>query len=63
MWNDDYAANQLLRKRFREEKQELKVQTAKDNELKEKGALDLALVPESSEDIDLAKKIRYHEQG
>jgi len=63
IWSDDYAANQLLRKRFREEKQELKVQAAKDDELKERGALDVALVPEKQEDIELAKKIRYHGQG
>jgi len=63
IWNDDYAANQLLRKRFREEKQELKVQAAKDDELKERGALDVTLVPEKQEDIELAKKIRYHGQG
>lgn len=63
VWSDDYAANQLLRKRFREEKQELKVQAAKDGDLKERGALDVALVPEKPEDIELAKKIRYHGQG
>lgn len=53
----------MLRKRFREEKRELKVEVAKDSELKERGALDIALVPERSEDIELAKRIRYHGQG
>ncbi|XP_078354041.1 coiled-coil domain-containing protein 130 homolog [Oculina patagonica] len=63
VWSDDYAANQLLRKRFREEKREIKVEAAKDSELKERGALDIALVPERSEDIELARRIRYHGQG
>jgi len=41
----------------------LKVQAAKDDELKERGALDVTLVPEKREDVELAKKIRYHGQG
>ena len=41
----------------------MKVRAAKDDELKERGALDVALVPEKQEDIELAKKIRYHGQG
>lgn len=41
----------------------MKVQAAKDGDLKERGALDVALVPEKPEDIELAKKIRYHGQG
>ena len=35
----------------------------KDDELKERGALDVALLPEQQQDIELAKKIRYHGQG
>ena len=41
----------------------MKVQEAKDHELKDRGALDVALLPEQQEDIELAKKIRYHVQG
>ena len=63
VWKDDYSLNQLLRKKFREQKHELKAQEMKDNELKERGALDLSLVPERLEDIQLAKKIRYHGEG
>ena len=63
MWKDDYAANQLLRKKFRETKREVKAQEMKDSELKQRAALDLALVPERLEDIELAKKIRYHGEG
>lgn len=63
VWKDDYAANQLLRKKFREQKHELKAQKVKDNALKEKGSLDVALVPERLEDIELAKKIQYHGEG
>lgn len=63
MWKDDYAANQLLRKKFREQKHELKAQEMIDNELKERGALDVTLVPERLEDVELAKKIRYIGEG
>lgn len=63
MWKDDYAANQLLRKKFREQKHELKAQEMIDNELKERGALDITLVPERLEDVECAKKIRYIGQG
>lgn len=63
MWKDDYAANQLLRKKFREQKHEMKAQEMKDNELKERGALDVTLVPERLEDVELAKKIRYRGEG
>lgn len=63
MWKDDYAANQLLRKKFREQKHELKAQQMIDNELKERGALDITLVPERLEDVELAKKIRYIGEG
>ena len=63
IWKDDYAANQLLRKKFRERKHEVKAQEKKDSDLKEKGALDVTLVPERVEDIELAKKIRYRGGG
>ena len=63
MWKDDYAANQLLRKKFRETKREVKAQEMKDSELKQRAALDVVLVPERLEDIELAKKIRYHGEG
>ena len=63
MWKDDYAANQLLRKKFREQKHELKAQEMIDNDLKERGALDITLVPERLEDVERAKKIRYIGQG
>ena len=63
MWKDDYGANQLLRKKFREQKHELKAQEMIDNELKERGALDITLVPERLEDVERAKKIRYIGEG
>ena len=63
VWDDDYAANQLLRKKFREQKQDLNAQAMKDNELKDRGALDVSLVPEREEDIELANRIRYHGKG
>ena len=63
VWKDDYAANQAVRKRFREEKKELKLGETKDNELKARGALEISLLPEKPEDIDLAKSIRYKNEG
>ena len=63
MWKDDYLANQLLRKKFREEKKELKAVEATDNALKQRGALDLPLLPEMAEDVDHARRMRYHRKG
>ena len=63
VWRDDYSANQLLRKKFREEKKELKAAEATDEALKQRGALDLPLLPERLEDVELARKIRYHSEG
>ncbi|XP_015759660.1 PREDICTED: coiled-coil domain-containing protein 130 homolog [Acropora digitifera] len=63
VWKDDYAANQLLRKKFRVQKHELKAQEMIDNELKERGALDITLVPERLEDVERAKNIRYIGEG
>lgn len=63
VWYDDYAANQLLRKKFREQKQDLIAVAMKDKELQKRGALDVNLLPEREEDIEHAHKIRYHGKG
>lgn len=63
VWDDDYAANQLLRKKFREQKQDLIAVAMKDKELQKRGALDVNLLPEREEDIELAHEIRYHGKG
>ena len=63
VWDDDYAANQLLRKKFREQKQDLIAVAMKDKELQKRGALDVNLLPEREEDIEHAHKIRYHGKG
>ena len=63
IWKDDYAANQLLRNKFRQEKREWKAQEMKDDELRERAGLDLVLLPERQEDIELASRIKYHGEG
>ncbi|CAN7937331.1 unnamed protein product, partial [Ixodes hexagonus] len=54
-WRDDYTANQLLRKGFREKKKELQLQAEKDRALLAKSSLQISLVPEASEDSRIAK--------
>ena len=62
-WKDDFGLNQMLRKKFRQEKKVILRKEEKDQEIKEKGGLNLHLVNESPEDIALAKKIKYHNEG
>ncbi|XP_064476518.1 coiled-coil domain-containing protein 130 homolog [Ornithodoros turicata] len=54
-WKDDYTANQLLRKGFREKKKELISQAEKDRSLLARSSLDIKLLPESNEDDRAAK--------
>ncbi|EDO42521.1 predicted protein, partial [Nematostella vectensis] len=63
VWKDDYAANQILRKKFREEKKDIKAQKDADAELAQRGSLDISLVPERLEDIEQARRMRYHNEG
>ncbi|XP_046849103.1 probable splicing factor YJU2B [Xenia sp. Carnegie-2017] len=62
-WKDDFGLNQMLRKKFRQEKKVILRKEEKDQEIKEKGGLNLHLVNESPEDIALAKKIKYRNEG
>jgi len=60
-WKDDFAVNQLLRRKFREEKKDIKEEKLKDDIFKEKANLpkDLQLAKESIDDAIQAKKMRY----
>lgn len=50
VWQDDYAANCVLRQQFREKNKDLKAKDAKDAALLQKSSLHLQLLPESKED-------------
>ncbi|KAK3750522.1 hypothetical protein QZH41_006271 [Actinostola sp. cb2023] len=63
VWKDDYAANQLLRKKFREEKKVIAHNKETDDELRKKASLDIPLVPEMDEDVEKAKKIKFYNTG
>ncbi|KAL5235083.1 hypothetical protein ACI65C_002493 [Semiaphis heraclei] len=58
-WNDDFAANSLLRQQLRTKKQKLAVKEKHDNELKERLSLSIPLVDEVEEDIKIAKLLSY----
>jgi len=60
-WKDDFALNQIVRKKFRMEKKDIADQKSVDDGLKLKASLpdDLELVEERSEDRLLANKIKY----
>ena len=62
-WKDDFALNQMLRKKFRQEKKVILLQDEKDEEIKNKGGLDLHLVSENPDDVALAKNIRFRAEG
>ncbi len=62
-WKDDFALNQMLRKKFRQEKKVIFQKEEKDQEIKNKGGLDLDLVNEDPDDIQLAKNIRFRAEG
>ncbi|XP_021927392.1 coiled-coil domain-containing protein 130 homolog [Zootermopsis nevadensis] len=50
VWQDDYAANCVLRQQFRERSKELKARDAKDAALLQKSSLQINLLPETKED-------------
>lgn len=62
-WKDDFTINQMLRKKFRQEKKVILEKEEKDQEIKEKGGLDLDLVNEDPDDIKRAKNIRFRTEG
>jgi coiled-coil domain-containing protein 130 len=62
-WKDDFALNQMLRKKFRQEKKVIVQKEEKDQEIKDKGGLDLDLVNEDPDDVQHAKNIRFRAEG
>ena len=56
---DNFACNQLLRKKFRCEKKDLKAIERSDKKLLDKSSLDIALLPEDTKDIKLAGLIKF----
>ena len=62
-WKDDFALNQMLRNKFRQEKKVIVEKEENDQEIKQKGGLDLDLVNENPDDIQLAKNIRFRAEG
>eukprot|EP00117_Sycon_ciliatum_P004595 scpid55137/ scgid2373/ Coiled-coil domain-containing protein 130; 9 kDa protein len=59
---DDYALNQLARRKFRGEKRSLSARDASDRELLAKGSMSVALLPESEEDRKQAKAVAFKHQ-
>uniref|UniRef100_A0A336LY33 CSON007720 protein n=1 Tax=Culicoides sonorensis TaxID=179676 RepID=A0A336LY33_CULSO len=60
VWKDCFEANSRLRAEFRKTKKEIKAKEEKDNELLKRSSLDLKLLPESQEDVKMAKLLRLH---
>ncbi|XP_050548843.1 coiled-coil domain-containing protein 130 homolog [Daktulosphaira vitifoliae] len=58
-WNDDFAANSLLRQQFRTKKQKIAAKEKLDNNLKERLSLSIPLVDESDEDAKIAKLLSF----
>ncbi|CAH2046779.1 unnamed protein product, partial [Iphiclides podalirius] len=54
VWKDDYEANCSLRRNFRKRRKELEEAAVNDGYLLAKSSLDIALLPESEEDRNLA---------
>ncbi|KAH8270885.1 hypothetical protein KR018_011309 [Drosophila ironensis] len=54
VWDDSYQANCRLRDEFRQQKQEIKGQQELDRQLLAKSSLDIALLPESEQDRQMA---------
>ncbi|XP_016958798.1 coiled-coil domain-containing protein 130 homolog [Drosophila biarmipes] len=54
VWDDSYVANCRLRQEFRQQKKEIKGQQELDRQLLAKSSLDIALLPETSQDREMA---------
>uniref|UniRef100_A0A4W3H1K4 Probable splicing factor YJU2B n=1 Tax=Callorhinchus milii TaxID=7868 RepID=A0A4W3H1K4_CALMI len=57
-WKDDFAINSLLRRKFRDEKKELKEAEERDSELRSRTCFSFPLVPESEQDRQLATLLK-----
>lgn len=59
-WRDDYASNRLLRDQFRSAKKDLKDKAAVDNALLAKSSLNIKLLPQSEDDNKIASLLRLN---
>nr|CAG4642036.1 EOG090X0DK6 [Eurycercus lamellatus] len=59
-WKDDYSSNRLLRDQFRAAKKDLKDKAAIDAALLAKSSLDIKLLPQSEEDSKIASLLRLN---
>lgn len=58
VWDDSYEANCRLRAEFRQQKQEIKGQQDLDRQLLAKSSLDIALLPETEQDREMASLMK-----
>jgi len=58
VWDDSYVANCRLRAEFRQQKKEIKGQQELDRQLLAKSSLDIALLPESEQDREMASLMK-----
>lgn len=56
-WKDDYEQSRLVRRRFREEKSQMKEERSRTEALKSKLSIDLPLLPERAEDRMMARNV------
>ncbi|CAB5159733.1 unnamed protein product [Rhizophagus irregularis] len=61
-WADPYTHSQRMRKKFREEKKELEAKKRADEEICDRNALSIPLLPESQEDIVKARTTEFSDQ-
>lgn len=54
VWQDDFAANQALRRSFREDRKKQKIEEAKKKNLLLKSSLSIELLPEHPDDVKMA---------
>nr|CAG4649679.1 EOG090X0DK6 [Scapholeberis mucronata]SVE93879.1 EOG090X0DK6 [Scapholeberis mucronata] len=59
-WRDDYASNRLLRDQFRAAKNDLKEKAAIDAALLSKSSLEIKLLPQSDDDAKVASLLRLN---
>ncbi|CAG8454141.1 14346_t:CDS:10 [Rhizophagus irregularis] len=61
-WADPYTHSQRMRKKFREEKKELEAKKRADEEICDRNALSIPLLPESQEDIVKARTTEFSDK-
>ncbi len=62
-WKDPYTASQIVRRKFRTEKKDIKMLEADNKELQDRVGLSIPVLPASAEDEIEAKKIQWDEKN